>query len=288
MKISNSQIASRQKCEKRFYFEHILKLRPLEYPEAMEKGIFGHDMMKAFFDKMLEGGTYEECVEAVSKLLTEDVIFSSQVSVYRHVLAFGAYVFAQPWRVISVEQSKLAPVRRESGDDLSFAFTPDLVLEWTKGPKEGSRFIIDFKFTGQYWNDREVNMYQQVPKYIVYTNELEGNNLIKYGAVVMLNTRASAAASGTGLFMVKWIPLNRTKLQTIKAENEALMEEIAIDKTFKKPEDYKRTVDAYQCKLCFFADDLCPADLEGRPTQRIIERSYKVNTYFDDNYEESK
>lgn len=281
MKISNSQIQSFQKCEKRFYFEHILKLKPLTYPEAMEKGIFGHRMMEYFFKAMQEGKSYEDCCSAINPLIEEaqgEGAFEL-LKVYKHVLAFGYYAFQQEWRVVSVEESRLAPLA-EYDNEHEYAFTTDVIFEWTVGPKRGLQFIIDFKFTGQYWNDREVNMFQQLPKYIVYTNELDGKN-IRHAGIVMLNTRAPQGATGSALFLVKWIPITKEKLQRIKHENEQLVGQIAHAKKYGTPEGFFRTVDAHQCKMCFFADDLCPAELEGRPTDRIIKRNYEVNTYFD-------
>lgn len=280
MKISNTQIMDFQKCGKRFYFAHVLKLRPHELTAPMEKGLTGHNMMQLFFEKMIQGGSYEECVQAIEPMLTEDIIFTDRVSIYRHVLAFGAYVFAQPWRPVQVEEPQLATV----DSDLQFAFTPDLIMEWTKGPKKGRKFGIDFKFTGQYWNERELNMYQQGPKYVIYTNELGVHKLSNF-ALIELYTRAAKGAVGQGLFRVKWIKLDKAKLDNIKSENELLMHRVAqarLDENYQ----YLRTVDSHQCKMCWFGDDLCPADLEGRPTHRIIERSYIHNTYFEDNYEQ--
>lgn len=284
MKISNSQIQTFQKCNKRFYFEHILKLKPKSYPEAMEKGLFGHEMMEAFFKRMMEGGSYEECVEAISPLLTEKVMFTDKVSVYRHVLAFGAWVFSQPWRPVQVEESCLVPVDSELIDELEFAFTIDIIFEWTMGPKKGRKFALDFKFTGQYWSERELAVAQQLPKYMIYTNKMGVHKISNIG-LVMLNTRAAAGASGTGLFQLKWLQAPKIKLETIERENARLMDAVAFAKINWEPEDYLRTVDTFQCKMCIFADDLCPADLEGRETRRYIERNYELNTYFDDNYE---
>ena len=46
-----------------------------------------------------------------------------------------------------------------------------------------------------------------------------------------------------------------------------------------------RSSDSFTCKMCWFADDLCPTDLEGRSIDKYIKVNYEVNTYFDDLYE---
>lgn len=304
MKISNSQIMAFQKCPKRFYFEHVLDLKPKEYPIPMMKGTHGHTMMEAFFTCMLHGpvidvvkigeeywptyrntpGTYEECVAAINPfledLLKNDPNATEFMSVYRHVLAFGAFYFAKPWKPVEIENS----LAYEVDEDLEFVFTPDLISEWTMGPHKGKRFALDYKFTGQYWSKREVDMMQQLPKYALYYNLLNEQKVSQCG-IVMLNTRAAAAATGTGLFKLEWVPLTKKKLETLRIENEKLMYQVAYAKSSFAPSDFVRTTDPHQCKLCVFADDLCPADLEGRDTKRMIERNYELNTYFKDNYE---
>ena len=270
-----------QKCPKRFYFAQILKLKPKEYPPAMERGITGHRFFEAFFKCMMEGGDYDDCVAAINPLLEDPEVYAKGgMEIYRHVLAYGAYYFSRPWKPIEVETNHIYEVE----DGLEFAFTPDLLSEWLSGPKRGSVFAIDFKFTGQYWNEGEVAMAQQLPKYIRYHN-LKHAGRIHSAYLVELNTRAAKGAVGTKLFIQQPVKITTPKLNRIQYENEELMREIADKKeNHRESGDYVRTVDTFQCKRCFFAGDLCPADLEGRDTHRIIEREYEVNTYFEDNY----
>lgn len=292
MKVSNSMMMSAQTCEKRFEFEHIYQIRPKEFPEAMERGLAGHSMMEAFFLKMQEGGTYEQCVEAVNELLPQ-WLGTSKVEIYRHVLAFGAYVFQQGWKVVTVEVNRLHPLdlyvnRGGEEEEIEFAFTADVLFEWTSGPRKGYRFMIDFKFTGQYWTDHELAVYQQLPKYVLYTNEMFPDDIqIRHAGLVMLNTRASKGATGQQLFMLKWLNLDKMKLANVKKENESLaLQTSNLRARLEAGGEALRTVNTYTCKMCFFAKDVCPMQLEGRDITRTIERNYIHNTYFDDNYGE--
>ena len=197
--------------------------------------------------------------------------------VYRHVIAFGAYAFQQKWKIVYSEVNSVEPTGIE---DVEFAYTPDILAEFTEGPHRGYQFMLDFKFTGQYWNDREIAMYQQLPKYMIYHNK-SAEKKIRHAALVMLNTRAAQTATGTNLFKVSWLPITREKLAKIEEENEAL----AIQIKFAVDNDlYPRTADAYTCKMCDFADDICPAELNGRDITKMLERNYERNTYFEDNY----
>ena len=291
MKVSNSMMQSAQKCEKRFEFEHIYQIRPKSYPEAMERGIGGHVFMEEFFKRMALGGTYEECVEAVNLVLPQYIGHPAQ-NVYRHVLAWGAYVFQQKWKVVSVEISHIVElrttiIRNGAREPIEFAFTADTVFEWTEGPRKGSQFMVDYKFTGQYWTDKELAVYQQLPKYVLYTNQFfPEDKPIRHAALVMLNTRSAAGATGNNLFLMKWLNVKKEKLAGVETENLMLAQQTAELRAGLEDGSRVaiRSVDTYGCKMCFFAEDICPAQLEGRDITKMIERNYIHNTYFDDNY----
>lgn len=278
MIISNSQIMSLQTCEKRFFYEHNDTLRPVEYPINVERGIFGHRLFETFYKKMQEGGTYDECVEATNPVLLEGLSNPELLKAYRLVLAFGAWSFTQPWKVVEVEANHMYPV----GED-TFAYTPDVVLEWDSGVKRGQRLMIDFKFTGQYWNDNELDAFQQLPKYMVYYNKENPDNKVTHCAVAMLNTRAPVDAKGEKLFLFKWLNINKKKLQEVERENEIMMKRVRHVKETYGPEDYMRTVSTFTCKMCFFAKP-CTMEFAGNDTSRILKLMFKPNTYFEDNY----
>lgn len=273
------------RCEKRFYWAHVRKLKPAEFPAAMAKGIAGHDMFKAIFRAMMEKKSYEECVAAVNPLVEELINRDVElVKVYRHVLAFVARAYAEEWEIISCEDNYYLPESTPDDEDLIFAFTPDVVFRWTKGTKRGSYFMLDFKFTGQAWNEREMEMYQQLPKYMLKWNRLHPDKKIFYIGVVNLLTRAAQDATGDKLFLIKWVPWTKEKLARIEQDNNTLMRRVKIAKELWGPDDFVRTPNSHECKMCWFADDLCPADLNKKPIESIIERNYSVNTYFEDNY----
>lgn len=279
MLISHSQILSFQKCERRFWWEHIEKIKPKDYPPALKKGISGHYLFEVAFKAVQEGKTYEEVVQALNPVIADpNILENGGMEIYRHVLAYLAYFYTMPWKVIHVEESYVVP----TDADADFAFTPDLILEWTSGPKRGQKFMIDFKFTGQYWNENELGVYQQLPKYIRYYHKLTGE-VIWNATVAMLNTRAARGATGTGLFLHKPLKITREKLNRIEYENEVLMRRVKTAKDTWSEGDFMRTVDSYQCKRCFFAA-LCAMDLNGQDTTKYKERNFEPNTYFDDNY----
>lgn len=274
MIISNSDIQSFQKCEMRFFYERILELRPRNYPPAMEVGTFGHKMMEEGFTVILNGGTYEEAVEAVSKLLLDQMQHPERMAVFRHVIAFIAWFQEQPWRVVGIEEKGNFKI----DDDKEFGFTPDLIIEWTAGPLKGQLEILDYKFTGQAWTDAEIDMSQQLPKYLIYKNKRDGTNIHRCG-IVQLFTRAAQEKKGSQLFLVKHKVPSKHRLQEIERENEILMDRVRPH--FENPDQSKlmHTVDAKQCKMCWFASDLCPMDMDGKDTTNVKARNYIKNDY---------
>lgn len=279
-KVSNSQIMDWQKCQKRFDFSQIMKLRPKDFPEPLSRGLGGHSLMEIFFKTMQQGGDYRDCVAACDDVLvTLATDNPSGLSVYRHVLAFGAFALQQEWEIVDVEESMFYNLP----DGNTFVFTPDLVVRYTKGVMRGKLGMYDFKFTGQYWTEKEISVYQQIPKYSLYYKLIRGE-VIRAGYLVMLNTRAATGATGERLYLIKPVDLNKKKLERIRLENELLVAEVANAK--QNPEQvFTRTVDTYACKLCWFGDDICPMDMAGLPIKRTADTNYIVNDYFDQ-YEE--
>lgn len=278
-KISHSDIKAINKCEYRWYYERYLNLMPIGgFPEVMEVGTFGHDLMEEAFKVIRDGGSYEDAAEASGKLLVHVMQSPLKMKVYKNVLAFVAWFLQQELRVVDIEDKQSFPIN----DEYEFGFTPDLTVEHTVGPLRGSLSVLDYKFTGQYWSDREINAFQQVPKYIHYKNLRTGSN-IRRGAVVMLNTRATPNDTGAKLFLVKWLPINNKRLEILQRENELMLERIhglyqigTRDGNEALKERLVHTADEKACKFCFFGDDLCPMEQSGKDITRAL-RNYKEN-----------
>jgi hypothetical protein len=103
---------------------------------------------------------------------------------------------------------------------------------------------------------------------------------MRHAGVVMLNTRA--ASNDRNLFLVKWLPVSKQKLLTIERENEILARRIEPLMRMT-PEEYKdqaiHTPDDYACKTCWFADDICPMEMNGQDATTTMKSNYLVNDY---------
>lgn len=294
--VSNSDIETSQKCERMFYYARILRLRPRELSPWLKRGSFGHECMETGFQVILDGGTPEDASKAIAagplKTLLEsgDPDTAEMMKVYRHVITFIEFSQRDDvnWRPVALEDTGMWNITagnqttkertQDFPHDLVFAYTPDLIIEFTQGLYKGQHAVLDYKFLGQYMTEVAVNMAQQIPKYIIYRNKQHTDFKIRRGAFVQLNTRATAEATGHKLFLVKWIEPNKHRLQRIEFENERLVERVAA--LYDKPqEELLRTVNKDVCDKCFFARDLCPAEFDGRPIDKIIQREYVRNEY---------
>lgn len=278
-KISHSEIKQFQTCEYKWFYGSHKSLMPIGgFPVVMEVGTFGHSLMEACFRTIQAGGTYEEAAASCGDLLLSVMDTPEKMKVYRNVLAFVAYVQENEYRIIDIEDKQSWPM---TNSDTEFGFTPDLTLEHTRGPLKGSLFVVDYKFTGQYWTDREINLHQQVPKYMHYKSKATGLN-IRRGAIVMLNTRATATDTGAKLFFIKWITPTSKRFQILERENETMLKK--LNDLRQMPDEELKEVLVHNgnektCKFCWFADDLCPMEFDGRDVSKVIERNFKINDY---------
>lgn len=281
-KVSHSQITDFQKCHRRFYYSHVLKLAPLDLPVAMEKGLGGHEIMESLLTFYKEGMTYEEAINKMTEEVVIDLAAANSpgLDVYRHCLAFFDFFIRQDWEPVEIEFRRM----HEIDDEVTFVYTPDVIYRFKSGPRKGRKGMLDFKFTGQYWTQKEIELYQQQPKYAHYYQK-DTDDPIVNASVVMLNTRAGARATGDDLFRISHLDLNKVKVKNIVRAGEDLAHQVADAKENWKESDFHRVSDPYQCKMCWFAEDICPQDLSGIDTTKTRERFYKINDYFD-KYEE--
>lgn len=279
--VSNSDIETFQKCERMFYYSRIMKVRPKSFPIFIDRGIFGHTLMEVGFQALLDGATVEEAIQKTGEPLIELMESDNPdkaelMKVYRHVSVFLGFTQQEDvgWKPIALEDKAMWPLN----DDLVYAFTPDIVIEFTRGLSKGQRAVLDYKFLGQYMTETAIDMAQQIPKYIIYRNKMNPDEKIRQGAFVQLNTRAKADAVGHQLFLIKWVKPSKTRLERIEWENEQLVERVA-DSYKKEPKAFLRTVNKDVCDRCFFGKDLCPAEFDGKPIEKILEREYVKNDY---------
>jgi hypothetical protein len=250
--------------------------------------------METGFQVIIDGGSAQDAAEVIAAGPLQNLINSDDpdapemMKVYRHVITFISFTQSDKvnWKPVALEdtgmwnltnQEEHIKVEGEKLDDLIFAYTPDLIIEFTNGLYKGQHAVLDYKFLGQYMSEVAINMAQQIPKYIIYRNKKHTDFRIRRGAFVQLNTRATPDANGHKLFLIKWVEPNKQRLERIEYENEQWISRVAS--LYDKPqEELLRTVNKDVCDKCFFAD-LCSTEFDGKPIDKIIQREFVRNEY---------
>lgn len=304
--VSNSDIETAQKCERMFYYSRVLGLRLRELPIFIRRGSFGHELMEEGFNILLVGGSIGEATEAASKVLEKllnsgDPEAHEMMKVYRHAVTFLNYAATEaPWRPVAVEdrgmwnitQDKPMPADDDSWQedpqykfDRIFGYTPDLVVEFIKGPYRGQHAVLDYKFLAQYMKEVALNMAQQIPKYLIYRNKTHTDFKVRRGAFVQFNTRATPQDSGSKLYLTKWLgpedSLSRARLARVEWENNRLVGKVAEMYENPDSDNFLRTVNKDVCERCFY-QEICKAEFDGKPLvtiDKIKARTYMKNDY---------
>lgn len=274
MIISNSNIDTYQSCEMRAFFSYKLALQPVESNVAISMGVLGHSLMELYFQAIIEGQTRSEATAIITEKaftsLTNQFDVNKTLSLATNMIS---WIEDHHWTPVAAEQT----FKIDLPNGHTFAMTVDGIFRRESGIKKGSLVLVDYKFTGQYWTDNEVNVAQQVTKYAAYLNKYKFYN-IKDVAYMMANTRSNLKDPDK-MLKIKWAPYSEERANRIIEENEKLMDRYAQFYNNVTMKTALHAVKPYVCKICPFAKDICPMDLDGKSLDRTIEINYEPNEY---------
>lgn len=171
MIISNSEVETYLNCQKKHYYAFRKGMKAKNKGRALGFGVLGHRVWEAYYRGIMHGmkpsDAHGEATEALMNALMkeehEGKFTPEAISMVTG--RFAAYVehySPEPFKVLGVEDTQMV----EIDPDNTFAFTVDLLVEFTKGPFKGEVSPFDFKWTYNFWSDWEKKMHPQFPKYI--------------------------------------------------------------------------------------------------------------------------
>lgn len=282
-----------------FEYAVIKNLTPKQLPVYIQRGSFGHECAEEGINTLIAGGSLNDAVNSAYVVLQDlmnsnNLLTGEIMGVFKHVNAFLSYLVDDaPFRPVATEakgmwnitQNMAMPVDDKSwqesdtyAEDRIFGYTPDLIIEFTKGRFKGQLGVLDYKFLSQYMKEIALEMAQQIPKYMIYRAKEFPDQRIRHGAYIQFNTRAAIGASGHQLFLVKWLDNSITKgrLEQVEFENELLVEKVATAQENRT--HFLRTVDQAVCERCWFAE-ICNIEFNGKSAEKVIEREFKQNDY---------
>lgn len=273
----------KQECDLKFTFARTMELKKKELNQYIEKGNFGHAIMQVYFRARQEGLDHDS-----AKAVTLDFYIGASLDlkrpditdVYSEVESFIDWFATQKIKVLHVEE----PMMYTLPNGIDFWFTADLIVEYLEGPLKGTAVVFDWKFTGQFWSKKSVTMVQQLPKYSHYVSQIKGYK-VKKACLTQINTRSNRAATSDA-FRNSWVELSKEKLERLSLENERMAEEVREFKSLSVEEQLatgNRAINPKTCGNCFYADDICPALLNGKGIKNILALNYVKTDYsYDD------
>lgn len=293
--ISHSEVDTFLLCKQRHYYAFGDKLddtveksglEPKEFSDALYRGIAGHKGLEHFYKTIEADGTIAEalkaCVEGVQAFAMEanpkyDILTDLSVRILpNYVTQVAKDMLDAGWKVKAVEHTYRLEVPTALGI-MVYPFTPDLIM---RSP-EKQNVVIDHKFLYNFYNQSEIDLLPQIPKYMA---ALKGLGLpIHYGMYNMLRWRPVKDPSKEANFRQKPFEPTPERLRHAFLLQVRGMERIAKLKAGTLDEwanevDLERVQNGMICKSCSFKR-LCATEMSGGDATLMRKLDFTVNSY---------
>lgn len=278
MIISNSEVETFQKCQRKHWYAYGLNLAPKTKTLPLRSGILGHSVLEKYYMAKRAELTHEECIQEGMGVLAAYMLHPD-VEVYSIVLQrfleYAEYYKHEPFRVLDVEGTYTTPL--ENG--IEYALTLDLLVEYTQGEWKGKQVLIDHKWTSDYWSANAVDMLPQIPKYLHTLRSL--GSTADFGIINQVRYRKMKEGHPPEMFFRR-SPVTPTpkRIENIMRIQEQVTNVIRLRKLF--PDLWKSeatpTIYRQQCDNCFFTIP-CQIELDGRDPGPTFDAHFEQNTY---------
>lgn len=259
------------------------KIQKKKISDSLRRGIAGHSMMEAFFNKFKETNSFDAAMYAVDqrfgtllsptmapdelKMLTE-----LQVRVIGYLKYYEDTI--RQWEIKYVEHTFRVPLADSIIPNVVFAFTPDLIFY-----HHGRLNVVDWKFPYNFYGAVEIPLLPQIPKYLSALRMLD--MIVGKGYYGMVRYRSLKDPNGPNVFKLIEHTPNRANLQRTWYEYHKVVEEIAqlkLEHGAMWERKVRRVGNQLVCRSCSFKE-LCSAEKEGSDGKRIRQEMYVPSTY---------
>lgn len=266
IRISNSQAASYDTCQKLYELAHIDNLQPKEKSEPLEKGNTGHKIIEVWAQGILDG-------KDSTTALQEGILAGMK---YNHMLATKVIPLVTHWvqnefpklgwKILAVEKTFFVPVgTANDGRTLVFPFTVDLLIE-----AGGYIVVVDHKFTQDFYEPNIISMAPQLKRYVAGLRAL--GIRAHHGTYNFFRTRENMKNIPERLGQRDDRP-NKDQIVEAFTSQVAKMKRIA---NHEGP--YIRSAGSYTCKRCPMLK-ICVVETRGDDSTLLREMDYEKNTY---------
>lgn len=281
--ISNSEVTTFLGCKRKHFFAFELGLEPKDQDKALLRGTIGHEILskvaqaikdqtakplKVVLDEALQDAMHQgwpiDLVLEVSVLVTDYL---------KHVKWWA------DWEILGTEDELHIPLTEQVHGGMRY----DLLI---RERATGRVYVVDFKFTYDFWSPHDHEINGQMPKYITFL-QLSGHH-IDGGLLEEIRTRKLSAQSQndpSALWKRTAYHPTKARKRTMLRHHVAASLEIAAHRALPLQERFNRSLpvlDKYgSCKFCSFKD-LCTSAIEGAELNELgtaIRELYQHNTY---------
>lgn len=277
-KISNSEVDAFLTCERKYYYAHGLNVEPRNTSTALSRGIIGHEVLAEYYEHLMNNpGDFERAEYAgravVHKYLQTSDPFSSEMlyDLDRIIIRYFKYARDDNWEILAVERAYSIPVN----EDFEYAMRLDLLARI-----DGEITVVDHKFVYDFWQQDDLDMNAQMPKYLG-TMKFNGVN----ATACMINQLRHRLKKGpmTDDEMFKRSPLRPTQVEIRNVLREQIIasERIIERRALDREEHSKvalRTMNKMICKNCSMLP-LCKSELMGGDITNMLAVDYRKNSY---------
>ncbi len=281
--ISNSQVSAWNTCRNQYRYGHDIKLmpKPTGGSSPLSLGTFGHRVLETYYASIIQGESHDSAVASTDavyiKLMRDTPNPAGAMEIVGKIKPlmvgyFDNFAKTDQWDILGAEEKIDLPL----SDEYSMPIRYDLLM---RNKADGKVYIVDHKFTWEFWRTVDIMLMPQLPKYIA---ALRASDQIVDG--VMLNqirTRPIKAPSLDQLYRRDKFYPSIHKIKTYLSEHIVASREIVA--YHEQPESIRkqlalRVANKMICKWCAFSE-LCAVELDGGETSSMIANDFVVNTY---------
>lgn len=266
VRISSSQAASYDTCQKLYELAHIDNLQPKEKSEPLEKGSTGHKILEVWAEGIMAGKDSDTALQ-------EGILAGFE---YNHMLATKVMpmvshwvkeVFPRlNWKILAVEKTFYLPVgTANDGRTLVYPFTVDLLVE-----AGGYIVVVDHKFTQDAYDSNIMAITPQLKRYVAGLRAL--GIKAHHGTYNFFRTRDNMKVLDERL-------VQRDDRANKEQIVEAFTSQVAKMKRIANHEGpYIRSAGSYTCKRCPMLK-ICVVETRGDDSTLLRQMDYEKNEY---------
>lgn len=280
--ISNSEVTAFLSCKRMYYFAFVLNLAPKETSKPLARGTVGHLAFQRYVEARLQGLSHKDSMKAGLAAFNEaiELGYSLDATMNAQMLWIRYMEFHEgwpEWDLIGTEQRHALPIT----DTLQFPIRYDLYI---RERSTGKYFIVDFKFTYEFWTVDDHDINGQMPKYI---SVMQANGFrVDGGYLEEIRTRnLSAATASDPKKLWKRTPYRPTpaRTRTMLKQHVSTALKIEFFRNLSTEQQLDEAIPVFNkhgaCKYCSFKS-LCNSMTEGKDDLTVdIREDYVSNTY---------